>query len=137
MRSRFIRVFRQTAAVATAMLSVIMSPTAQADVSCAFTIVTLSITPDGWINGAFSGGGSGKTWWICPVSGSVAVNDGYASRTITSDNCKAIYSQLLTLKVSAKQVTMQFHGPADCSSAALPADGTQPNPFPTIFGFSN
>jgi len=131
------RVSRQATAAAAAMLSVILSPAAQADVSCAFTIANLSITPDGWINGAFSGSGSGKTWWICAVSGSTTVNDGYAPRTITSDNCKTIYAQLLTLKISAKQVTMQFHGPADCSSAALPADGNQPNPFPTIFGIAN
>jgi hypothetical protein len=109
--------------------------TAFADVNCTFTISSLWVTPDGWINAGLNGYGYGKGWWICPVGASISVNDGYSSKTVSSDNCKAIYSQLLTAKTSAHPIHLQFHGPADCSSAALPADGSAPNPYPANFGF--
>lgn len=71
-----------------------------------------------------------KSWWICPTSGSTVVNDGYsASRTISSDSCKTLYSQPLTAKATGRRINFYFHGPADCASASLPADGT-PSLFP-------
>jgi hypothetical protein len=118
-------------AISAAMLALCLAApsTAFADVNCTFTISSLWITPDGWINAGFNGYGYGKGWWLCPVSASITVNDGYSSKTVSSDNCKAIYSQLLTAKASAHPIHFQFHGPADCSSAALPADGSVPSPY--------
>ncbi len=113
------------------------STAAHADVYCSFTINTLFMTPDGWINSSLGGNGYSKGWWICPVSGSTTINDGYQSRTVTSDSCKALWSQFLSLKAAEKPIVLQFHGPADCSSASLPADGTQPSLFPANFGFQN
>lgn len=110
---------------------------AYADVTCDFSISALWVTPDGWVNVAVNTADFGKGWWICPVSGSTSVNDGYATRTVTSDSCKAIYSMLLTQKSSGRPIKLQFHGPASCTSSELPADGTQPNPFPANFGTAN
>ncbi len=106
---------------------------AWADVQCQLSITNIWITPDGWVSGGFAGNGLPKGWWLCSVAGSTVVNDGYGSKTVSSDACKSIYSLLLTLKVSNQPVTLQFHGPADCSYAALPPDGT-PSPFPANFG---
>ena len=116
-------------------LSLVTPVAANADVFCSFTISSLWVTPDGWVNLALGGSGYGKNWWLCPVSGSIAVNDGYGSKTITSDTCKTIYSQILTQKITGHPLKIQFHGPADCSAAALPADGVAPTPYPANFGF--
>lgn len=113
------------------------STAAYADVVCPFTINALWITPDGWVNVALNTSSYGKSWWICSTGGSTTVNDGYSSKTITSDSCKAIWSDFLSLKAANKPISLQFHGPADCSSAALPADGSTPSPFPANFGFVN
>jgi len=120
-----------------ALLGLATPTVANADIVCALTVSNLWITPDGWINVALSGTGFDKGWWLCPVSGSTSINDGYGAKTITSDSCKAIWSQLLTLKAAGKPINLMFHGPVDCTAASLPADGTQPNPFPSNFGFNN
>jgi hypothetical protein len=107
---------------------------ASADIVCSFTIGNLWVAPNGWVSVQLNKDGDWKSWWICPVSGSTTINDGYSSQVMTSDSCKTIYSLMLTLKASGKPLNLGFHGPADCSSAALPADGT-PTLFPSNFGF--
>jgi len=113
-------------------LAAMLATPAHADITCDFTIPILSLSPDGWVYITLSSGGSTHNWWFCPVSGSTVVNDGYSnSRTITSDSCKAIYSELLTAKAANKQIRFNYHGPTDCSAASLPPDGT-PTLFPSL-----
>lgn len=130
--------FRTIARSAVALLASLgLAGTAHADVFCQFSLSSINVTPDGWLNVAFTTPTYGKGWWLCSVGGSTAVNDGYTAKTINSDTCKAIFSQLLTLKMSSRPIILQFHGPADCGSSSLPADGTQPALFPANFVFSN
>lgn len=121
---RFIKAF-------TALLALAASTSAMADVSCPFQITGLNLTPDGWVNISVAGSGFYRGWWICPTGGSITTTDGYATRTISSDNCKTIYTQLLTAKATGRRIHFVFHGPADCSSASIPADGT-PTLFPAL-----
>jgi len=120
-----------------ALLGLITPTAADADVACALTISNLWITPYGWINVGLSGNGLDIGWWLCPVSGSTSINDGNTTKTVSSDSCRAIWSQLLTLKAAGKPLNLMFHGPTDCTAASLPANGTQPTPFPENFGFNN
>ena len=114
-----------------AFAALAVSTSAWADVSCPFQITGLNVTPDGWVNISVAGSGYVRGWWICPTSGSTTVNDGYGSRTISSDSCKTIYSQLITSKATGRRINLIFHGPADCTSANIPADGTM-SLFPTL-----
>lgn len=109
----------------TAVSALSMSSAALADVVCPFQVGTLSVTGDGWISVSFNSGAYWKNWWLCPTSGSTTVNDGYsASRVVSSDSCKTIYTQLVTAKATGRRIHLFFHGPADCTSASLPADGS-------------
>lgn len=108
----------------TALSALAVSSTAFADVGCPFQIGTLSTTPDGWISVALNSGTYWKSWWLCPTSGSTTVNDGYATRTVSSDSCKTIFTQLVTAKATGRRIYFNFHGPADCASGNLPADGS-------------
>jgi hypothetical protein len=102
-----------------------ISSASLADVICPFQVGTLSTTPDGWISISLNSGTYWKNWWLCPTSGSTTVNDGYsASRVVSSDSCKTIYTQLVTAKATGRRIYFFFHGPADCASASLPADGS-------------
>jgi hypothetical protein len=104
-------------ALAVAAFALTTADVAQADVTCPFVVATLGLTPDGWFSGSFYDGTTSKNRYVCNVAGSTSVNDGYSSKTITSDTCKALYSQMLTFKMSNKQPVLGFHGPTDCSTA--------------------
>lgn len=95
---------------------------ATADVACTFSMSSLNLYADGWVFGRFERAGYSKLWTLCPLASSVTVNTGYGTVTLASDACKGFYSQLLTAKSTGKAITFNFHGPADCSAAALPAD---------------
>lgn len=113
--------FRKLLAIS--VIGAISVAPAHADVACTFAITNISLIGSGWVGLSLNAGSVSKTWWICPVSGSTVTNDGYGTLTVSADTCRGIYSQLLTLKVSGKPLMLIFHGPADCSSASLPADG--------------
>ena len=113
-------------------------PTAAiADVTCPFTVSSLLVTPEGWVSAWLTTPNYSKGWWFCPVGGSTTVNDGYGQKTIASDACKVIYTQMLSAKAIGRPVTLQFHGPSDCLAASLPAEGAQPSLFPASIGIAD
>jgi len=98
---------------------------ASADVVCQFSVSAISLSPDGWVLPTFTGSGYSKYWWFCSTTGNIVVNDGYSStRNVPADSCKTIYAQLLSAKLSNRTIQLNFNGPADCSAAALPSDGS-------------
>lgn len=120
------RLIRAIAAIS----ALTMSSASLADIVCPFQVGTLSTTPDGWISVSLNSGTYWKNWWLCPTSGSTSVNDGYATRTVSSDSCKTIFTQLVTAKATGRRIHLFFYGPANCNSASLPADGNM-TLFPT------
>lgn len=122
---------RKISTVFTTMFAFICTQPARADITCALDVYQIALTPDGWVSASFTSSSIYRIWWICPVSGSTVVNDGYSSaRTISSEACRSIYTQLLTIKASGKAASFAYNGLADCSGASLPADG-----FPSLFPF--
>jgi hypothetical protein len=111
---------------------------ARADVACPFNISAVWIDSAGNIVTTLNSVAASSyqvTWWYCNVGGSTSVNNGYGPVTVSSDACKGLFSTLLTARSSGRSMTFWFHGPANCQQASLPADGTNPNPYPTEFMF--
>lgn len=109
---------------------------ASADIYCPFTISGLTLDTWGNVIGNFTSSGNSYSWFLCSTSGTVTVNNGYGpAGNLTSGSCNALYAQLLTVRASGQTVTLSFHGPASCTPAALPAQSTWLNPFPTYFTF--
>jgi hypothetical protein len=115
-----------------ASLALFFSSQARADIGCWFNIESVNVTPDGWVGTEFTQGSIYRSWWICSTAGSTVVNDGYGSKTVTSDACRAIYTQMLTMKAGSHQIMLVYHGPADCSDSSMPASGS-PSLFPAGF----
>lgn len=109
-------------ATACAALLSAASPAA-ADVFCSYKVDHLWLTSDGWINVSFTSDLGNKSWWLCQQGSSTSANDGYGTKTVTSETCAAVYSQLLSARLSDRQIIFQFHGPSDCNASSLPADG--------------
>ena len=118
------------------LLACISPQTAWADVDCSFTVSSLLVTPEGWVSAWLTTPTYSKGWCFCTVTGRTSINDGYGTKTITSDACKVIYTQMLTAKSTGAPLTLQFHGPADCNAASLPAEGVQPALFPASIGIA-
>lgn len=119
-----------------ALLLSLSSPSL-ADVTCVFNIAGLYLSPDAWVIARFQSGATTKQYWMCTISSNITVNDGYsASRAISAEACKAIYSHLLTARSMGQPFYLYFKGPVDCSTG-LPASGSTPNPYPYNFGLSD
>lgn len=109
-------------ATACAALLSAASPAA-ADVFCSYKVDHLWVTSEGWINVSFTSDLGNKNWWLCQLGTNTSVNDGYGNRTVNPDTCSAVYSQLLSARLSDRSVMFQFHGPSDCNASSLPGDG--------------
>jgi len=123
---------------ATALGLLAAAPEAKADVACAFNVNSVWIDSAGTIVTTLTSVAAPNfqvTWWYCNVGGSNAVNNGNGPVTVSSDACKGLFSTFLTARASGRPMTFQFHGPANCLQASLPADVTNPNPYPTQFMF--
>ena len=101
-----------------------------ANADCTCNVAAVGIDPTGAVVAQFSGYGYVRQWWLCSVSGSVTVNLGYGSGTMSSEACKAFYSQLLTARASNRSVVLSFYGPNDCLTGSLPPTNAQPSPYP-------
>lgn len=109
---------------------------AKADVGCAFTVSQVNLDSWGTFYATLTDSSSNSyTWWFCSVAGSVSINNGYNSGTLSSDACKSTFSQFLTARATARPMTLWFHGPASCSPSALPPSNATANPYPTAFVF--
>lgn len=112
----------------TLSISFALSAPASADVACQMNITSTVIGADGWFLSLLDSTASGpKQYAVCSFIGNISVNDGFAARTITPDQCKAIYSQFLTAKAAARPVILNFKNPTDCSAASLPPNGLPPS----------
>lgn len=105
-----------------------------AEVFCAYKVEHVWVTPDGWVNATFSSGLGNKNWWLCQQGANTPVNDGYADKMVNANTCAAVFSQLLSARLSDHVIFFQFHGPNDCNAANLPADG-RPTLYPANIGF--
>jgi hypothetical protein len=129
------RKFRKSVAIALSAMALAITNQARADVGCAFTITALAMTGDSGVNVSLTNNGNYFWWYVCSMTGSITVNTGYGTPAITSESCKALWSQLLTARASGRQITLWFHGPNDCNPASLPPTGTWMNPYPSNFVF--
>lgn len=121
---------------ALAVVGLLKSTAAQADVGCTLTVNSTAIDTSGNLNVSLINANAEWLWWyICNTSGSVSVNNGYGTYTIASDACKSMHTQFLTARASNRPITLWFHGLANCAAAALPATASQRSPFPTNFSF--
>jgi len=111
--------------------SLAWSAQALADINCQFSVTNVGTDTSGDLVVGFGG----TDWYLCNLSGSVSVNNGYGINTVTSAQCSGIFAQFLTARASGQPITLSFHGPANCAAASLPANGTWPNPYPTFFWF--
>lgn len=132
------RGFHALLTIATLVPLLSLSNPALANVSCPFTISSLSIDYTGNANAAFVNNGTVYGWYICNVQGSVSVATGAGSSTFSSGACNALYSQLLTARASGQTITMSFYGSNinACNPSNLPAGNSQwVNPFPVNWSF--
>jgi len=120
--------------IAGAVVALSTASQAQADVSCAVTLTSVSLTNDGMVAFAFDTGSIQAGYWLCNVAGSVTVSDGTGTKTISSAACQALYSKLLTARASGRQVTLYFVGSGITSCSGIPFT-SNPNPFPYSFAF--
>ena len=82
------------------MVAATLTAPARADVLRGFSIENINVTPDGAVGLTLNSGTVWRTSWICSLSAGTNVNDGYASKTVTADTCRELYSEALTLKSS-------------------------------------
>lgn len=111
----------------------VVSSPARADVVCTFNVDSVSIDSWGSLVLQLDQNGTPYSWWFCNTVTSVSANNGYNSITVQPATCQAIYTQFLTARMAGRPISMQFHGPADCSQANLPAGGF-PSLYPVTFG---
>lgn len=110
-----------------------LSVPARADVLCTFNVDSVSIDSWGSLLLELDQNGTPYSWWFCNTAVGVTANNGLQSGiTVSPQSCQAIYTQFVTARMAGKPIAMQFHGPADCSAAALPPAGF-PAPYPVRF----
>lgn len=105
---------------ALAILGLAAAQPARANVWCTGTVVNVIWNPDGSVGVDFVDA-SNVHWggWWCNVTGTVNADVGSYTQPITSDNCRALYSSLLTAHAANRSVTMLFYGtPATCATVA-------------------
>ncbi len=123
-------------AAVTAFFCVLSPDIARADVSCSFTVSSVLIDSFGNLSPSLTGNGYTYSWYLCNLSGTYSANNGYSANIpVTSAQCSALYAQLLTARSSGRPIVFGFHGPADCTPTALPANGSWPQPYPTWYAF--
>jgi hypothetical protein len=118
-----------------ASMSFFASEMAHAEAACSYSVSSLTIGPDSTVSASFTGYGYTRNWVLCSVSNSWgSLSNGGATFTFTPDACRAVYSQLLTARASARNVTATFGTLSSCGDASIPASGV-PSPYPYAFTF--
>jgi len=100
-----------------------------ADIACTFTITSIGVTADGWLNVNLYSAQIQPSWFLCNTGGTVTVNNGYSSSiSINSSQCQSMLSLFLTARTASRPLILWYHGINDCTTASLPATG--PSIFP-------
>jgi hypothetical protein len=115
-----------------ASIFVLFSVPARADVLCTFSINSVSVDSYGSLMLDLEQNTTSFSWWFCNTAVGVTANNGYNDLTVPPQACQPIYSQFLSARMSGRPVSLQFHGPTDCSATSLPAGGF-PSPYPIRF----